>query len=557
MVGDGARARRSIRHQHRTAKQARNQPGDLVRGTHEVDHRCEATGHRERRIQFFAVQQRLAGVLGAGQCRRRALEAIPITRHPAMEPSFQRGFNGGPIDRIDLDELEQSLPVVTPLDGATSMGMVEQGPQRHEFSLDGLELSLMLHHRLAGHIEAGVGLAHTFLDDRCPGVDVTQLAIRGLDVAASPLELVGQRALPDRPGFQLRAQLLLLFAEKLQPPFQLAKLGVDRDAFALEFLSPLLRGGALSLDPGLCLARGTLAVRRGLECRIRGPELNPGGLNSAGELIDDAAAGPLRGRQLRQLPLQRFEGLDRRRVPLLGDPRLMLTLCQAKPNIRHGFLMTPARLAGGQQRRPVLRVARLELADRLSHRGALVLRRVHAGLGAAQLHHRLPPGIPCQAALQHLQGIGHFLVFVGRHRLHAELFSPRTELVEDVAGPPHVAVRLGQPVQRLLTLIAKPAHAGGLLDELAAQRRHSLDDEIDVVLRRDGVTVLAQPGAGQQRIDVFQAGARAVDQVLALARTEEAAGNLDFRELHVESLVRVVDGEGDLGHADRGFARPA
>src|SRR5205807_4441195 len=61
-------------------------------------------------------------------------------RHPAMEPSFQRGFNGGPIDRIDLDELEQSLPVVTPLDGATSMGMVEQGPQRHEFTLDGLEL---------------------------------------------------------------------------------------------------------------------------------------------------------------------------------------------------------------------------------------------------------------------------------------------------------------------------------------------------------------------------------------------------------------------------------
>ncbi|HTD77244.1 MAG TPA: hypothetical protein VK898_06395, partial [Chloroflexota bacterium] len=86
-------------------------------------------------------------------------------------------------------------------------------------------------------------------------------------MAPSPFELVGQRALPERPGLQLRAQLLLLFAKKLQPPFQLAKLGVDRDAFALEFLAPLLRGGALPLDPSLGLARGTLAVGRGLQCR--------------------------------------------------------------------------------------------------------------------------------------------------------------------------------------------------------------------------------------------------------------------------------------------------
>jgi len=58
-------------------------------------------------------------------------------------------------------------------------------------------------------------------------------------------------------------------------------------------------------------------------------------------------------------------------------------------------------------------------------------------------------------------------------------------------------------------------------------------------------------------IDVFQPGARAVDQVLALTRTEEAPSNFDFRELDVESLVRVVDGQGHLGHAHRGFPRPA
>ena len=130
----------------------------------------------------------------------------------------------------------------------------------------------------------------------------------------------------------------------------MAKLGLDGDTFALKFLPPLLPGGALRLDPGLRVPSATLAVRRGLQRRIRRLELNPGGLNGPGQFIDHAVTGLFRGRQRRQLSLQRFNGLDRRRVALLGDPRLMLTLCQPKPNVRHGLLMTPARLAGGQER---------------------------------------------------------------------------------------------------------------------------------------------------------------------------------------------------------------
>src|SRR5207237_10859837 len=126
---------------------------------------------------------------------------------------------------------------------------------------------------------------------------------RGLNDVPSPFELVCQRALPQRPGFQLGAHLLLLFAEKLQPAFELTKLGVDRDPFPVKFLAPLLPGRALRLHAGLCLTSGTLAVRRGLQRRIRSLELNPGGLNRAGQFINYATTGLFRGHPLPQLAL--------------------------------------------------------------------------------------------------------------------------------------------------------------------------------------------------------------------------------------------------------------
>src|SRR4029077_6423972 len=61
----------------------------------------------------------------------------------------------------------------------------------------------------------------------------------------------------------------------------------------------------------------------------------------------------------------------------------------------------------------------------------------------------------------------------------------------------------------------------------------------------------------EQRVDVFQAGARAVDQILALTGAEEAPRDFDLVELDVEPLVGIIDGERALGHADRRLAGAA
>src|SRR5439155_5014358 len=83
------------------------------------------------------------------------------------------------------------------------------------------------------------------------------------------------------------------------------------------------------------------------------------------------------------------------------------------------------------------------------------------------------------------------------------------------------------------------------------------DDEIDIVLGGHGVAVLTQPGAGQQRIDIFQAGAGAVDQVLALAGAEQPARDFDFVELDLKPLVGIVDRQRDISHPYGGFSRAA
>ena len=244
-------------------------------------------------------------------------------------------------------------------------------------------------------------------------------------------------------------------------------------------------------------------------------------------------------------------------VSFLGDPRLVLTFGQAEAYVGHRLLVTPARFARAKQRGAMRSIARFKLGDRLVRRHTFVVRGLLAGESLPELDHRLAPGIAGEAALQHLERVGDFPVLLGGRRLRAQLLGAGTQLIENVARASHVAIRLPQPVDRFLPLVAETPHAGRFFDQLAAKPGGGLDDEVDIVLRRDRVAILAQAGAGQQRVDVFQSRARTVDQVLALPGAEQTAGDFDLVELDVEPLVGIVDGERAFRHADRRLAGTA
>ncbi|TMF54028.1 MAG: hypothetical protein E6I22_09715, partial [Chloroflexi bacterium] len=125
-------------------------------------------------------------------------------------------------------------------------------------------------------------------------------------------------------------------------------------------------------------------------------------------------------------------------------------------------------------------INRLEIRQRRGRRLALVASHLLTGLGFAQLHHRLAPGVAGQAALQHLELGGDPLIFFGRDRLGAKLLGARVQLIQKVTGAAHVSFRVVQPVQGFLPLVSQAADSGGLLDQLAPECRSGLDHIVDV-----------------------------------------------------------------------------
>src|SRR4029077_4764906 len=147
----------------------------------------------------------------------------------------------------------------------------------------------------------------------------------------------------------------------------------------------------------LGFTRAPLAFPRGLEggrCRL---DLNARGPTRASELIYNTGPSLFGRVQSRELALQRLQRLNRRQIAFLGDPRLVLTLRQAEPDIGHRLLVAPARLARREQGRAVLRVARLAIGHGLVGRCTLVLGRLLAGECFTELDHRLAPGVARKA----------------------------------------------------------------------------------------------------------------------------------------------------------------
>src|SRR5262249_13522304 len=76
-------------------------------------------------------------------------------------------------------------------------------------------------------------------------------------------------------------------------------------------------------------------------------------------------------------------------------------------------------------------------------------------------------------------------------------------------------------------------------------------------LRDDAVGVGAGAAAEEHLLHVAEPAQLAVDEVLALAAAVDAAADLDFFARYAEEAPAVVEGHGDLGHAEAAARRRA
>ncbi|CAB4847318.1 unannotated protein [freshwater metagenome] len=91
----------------------------------------------------------------------------------------------------------------------------------------------------------------------------------------------------------------------------------------------------------------------------------------------------------------------------------------------------------------------------------------------------------------------------------------------------------------------------GLLDEPAALLRRGRQDGVELTLADDDVHLSADPGVGQELLDIEQPAGRAVDGVLRATVAEHRPRDRDLGVLDGECAVGVVDREEYLGPSQR------
>ena len=194
---DHASAFRPVGHQDDAAEQVVEEPAGVIGSAHEVDDPQHSVGQVCRRFTFLGIQQRIARLLGRCQCGGGALEGAPVTRHPAMQPAFERSLDGDSMLRLHLDQLEQAFPVGVTTDRPATLGTVQQRPQGTELGLQCAQGGLALDDRLARRLDGTLGFRLPLLDARGGLAHIRKLLPRGFGGPASAVELLGQGRMSD------------------------------------------------------------------------------------------------------------------------------------------------------------------------------------------------------------------------------------------------------------------------------------------------------------------------------------------------------------------------
>ena len=194
--------------------------------------------------------------------------------------------------------------------------------------------------------------------------------------------------------------------------------------------------------------------------------------------------------------------------------------------------------------------------DQLSLQPGLLVGRSNAGLGqGGQLGAQggdLPPG---DVDAQSTELGGQLTMSLGRLGLAFEGPQLAADLAEQVLQSQEVRFGGVEAALRLLFALAVLEDAGGLLDDRPALFRASVEYGVDLALADDDVLLAADPGIGQQLLDIEQAARHVVDGVFAVAAAEQRALDGDLGELDRQDAGGVVDRQADLGAAERRAAR--
>ena len=126
------------------------------------------------------------------------------------------------------------------------------------------------------------------------------------------------------------------------------------------------------------------------------------------------------------------------------------------------------------------------------------------------------------------------------------------DFAEEVLDPQQVRLGCVEASLGLFLALAELEDAGGFLDDRAPFFRPCVQHSIDLALADDHVLLPTHAGVGEHLLHVEQPTGDAVDEVLGLAGAEQHAGDRHLVELDAEGAVGVVDGDADLGAAERG-----
>ena len=340
-------------------------------------------------------------------------------------------------------------------------------------------------------------------------------------------------ALAPEAGHRLAA--LALLAQQLAQAAVLAvQAGTDRFVLLVGGTGPLLLGPQAVLHS------------RGLGL---GPPQARSGLVEAGGGLDKLAPRllPLSGGALHRL-VPGLALLPRRDEVRVENVDLLLALREAPARLLQG----PLGLGEGEALRLQLRFEAGEPRQPRLHRPRQLVELPLQGLQP------LLKGVELVPPVAHVEVVElglELLVASGPAHLPAEEVDVALDLADDVLDALQVRPRRlelvpGRPPAGLV--LGDPRR---LLEDAAAVLGPVVDDLVDHPLLHDRVGPRTQAGVHQQVLDVEEPAGDLVQQIVALARAEEAAGDRHLRVVDRQPLLGVVDGQRYLAHP-QGLAAP-